>query len=182
MKKIAVSIFAGLAFSVATAFAQTGTDTNQGNTASPSTSQSGQQQPGYSQPDPAAGQAGSTAAQGSNTGMASADKGEKKLRGCVQSNGGQYMLETKKGKSVALTGQDVSAHVGHEVAVKGSWESGAAGGTGVSAGDTSAEKSFNVSSVEMISDTCSGNSSKGNSGSMGTTPSGTGSTTNPPQQ
>lgn len=179
MKKIVVSILAGLAFSVA-AFAQTGTETNQGSTASPSMNQSGQQQPGYSQPDPAA-QSGSTAGQTNNPGTASA---EKKLRGCVQSAGGQYMLETKKGK-VALTGQDVSAYVGHEVAVKGTWEGGAAG-TGVSAGDASAAKSFNVSSVDMISDTCSSKSSKGNSGSMGTTPSttpsGTGSPTNPPQQ
>jgi len=83
-----------------------------------------------------------------------------------------------------LTGQDVSAHVGHEVSVKGSWESGGAG-AGVSTGGASSEKTFNVSSVEMISDSCGGKS-KGDSGSMAppssTNPAGTGSTSNPPQQ
>jgi hypothetical protein len=112
------------------------------------------------------------------------EKSEKKLKGCVQSQGGQYVLETKKGKEVALAGQDVSAHVGHEVAVKGTWEKG--GNTGMSQSSTGAssnEKTFNVSSVDMISDTCGGKS-KGKSSDMGNTgngsnPAGTG--TQPPQ-
>jgi len=118
-------------------------------------------------------------------------KSEKKIKGCVQSQGGQYVLETKKGKAVALTGQDVSAHVGHEVAVKGTWETGGAGSSSSAAAGGS-EKLFNVANVEMISDSCSkgkssSNSGTGNSGNMGTAPSGnstgpsnSGSTT-PPQ-
>ena len=109
------------------------------------------------------------------------------MRGCVQSQGGQYVLESKKGKAIALTGQDVSAHVGHEVSLKGTWESGGAGAGVSSSGSASSEKAFNVTSVDMISETCGGKSSKGNSGSMGTSPNssnpaGTGSTSNPPQQ
>jgi len=106
------------------------------------------------------------------------EKGEKKLKGCIQSQGGQYVLETKKGKAVALTGQDVSAHVGHEVSVKGSWESGGGAGGGSMSSTSSSgsasgsEKTFHVASVDMISDSCGGKS-KGSSGSMGASPSGT---------
>src|SRR5258708_10308319 len=128
--------------------------------ASPSAGQPSQQQPSpsASQPDaPAlAGQA-----EQSNSSQ-KAEKGEK-LKGCVQSQGGQFVLETKKGKAIALSGQDVSAHVGHEVAVKGTWESGGAGASATSASSGSAagsERTFNVASVEMISESCGGKSSK----------------------
>jgi len=176
MKKLAVFIIVAFAFSMAAAVAQTGTDPSQGNPgASPSTSQPGassQQQPGQIPSDPAARPAG----QATSTDTGSTDK-EKTLRGCVQSQGGQYVLEGKKGKTVALTGQDVSAHVGHEVSVKGTWESSAAAGTSP-ASSGSAEKTFNVASVDMISDTCSAKSGKGTSpGSSNPA----GETGNPPQ-
>jgi hypothetical protein len=185
MKKISLSMFVAFAFFVATAMAQSGTapGAGQGTTgSSPSMSQPrGQQQPGMTQPDNSTpmGQTDQN-----NSGMTH-EKGEKKLKGCVQSQGGQYVLESKHGKTVALTGQDVSAHVGHEVAVKGSWENGSsAAAASSSTTGASAQKTFNVTSVDMISDTCKG--SKGSSGSMGTTPNGTnpngaGSTTTPPQ-
>jgi hypothetical protein len=188
MKNLAVSVMVAFAFCVAAAVAQTGTDPSQATPgSSPSASQPATpspQQPGYNQPDAAAGQAGQT-----NNSAAPAEKAEKKLRGCVQSQGGKYVLEGKKGKAVALTGQDVSAHVGHEVSLQGRWENGA--GTGVSSGGASSEKTFNVTGVDMISETCGSKSSKGNSGSMGTAPSGaspgssnptgTAPTSNPPQ-
>jgi hypothetical protein len=143
-------------------------------------------QPGVAQPDNSTGM-GQTDQTNPNQ-NASAKGGEKKLKGCVQSQGGQYVLETKHGKSVALTGQDVSAHVGHEVAVKGMWESGASAGAGVSSssgGASGGEKTFNVTSVDMISDSCGGKH-KGSSGNMGTAPNSTnpsGSGSNaPPQQ
>ena len=194
MKKLVLSLIVAFAFSLTAAVAQTGTDPSQGSpSVSPSTSQPsapaqqqpmpGQQLPAQSQPDPSAGQAGQTI----STDTAQSEKGEKKLRGCVKSQGGQYVLEGKKDKTVALTGQDVSAHVGHEVSLKGTWQSGGAGtGVSTSAGAAS-EKTFNVTSVDMISDTCSSKSSKGDSGSTGASPNssnpaGTGSTSNPPQQ
>jgi Protein of unknown function (DUF5818) len=97
-------------------------------------------------------------------------KGEKKLKGCVQSQGGQYMLETKSGKTIPLTGQDLSAHVGHEVAVHGAWsgsnEMSGASGTSGSMGNGGGH-AFDVTSVDMISDTCGGGKhNKGGSGSM----------------
>lgn len=98
-----------------------------------------------------------------------ATKGEKKLKGCIRSEGGNYMLEEKGGKTVTLAGADVSAHAGHEVTVHGSWENGGAmsessSGSGMSKG--SSGKTFNVTSVDMVSESCSmGKKSK--SSSMG---------------
>jgi hypothetical protein len=99
----------------------------------------------------------------SDTGM----KGEKKMKGCVQSQGGQYVLETKKGKAVPLSGQDVSAHVGHEVAVLGTWGGGSNSSmSSTSSGSADSGKSFNVSSVEMISDSCGGKNKSKSDNSM----------------
>jgi Protein of unknown function (DUF5818) len=90
-------------------------------------------------------------------GMGHETKGEKKLKGCIQSEGGQTVLKEKSGKTVALTGQDLSAHVGHEVAVKGNW-AGAGDATAASSGGGQ----FTVSSVDMISENCKmGGKSKG---------------------
>lgn len=118
-----------------------------------------------SQTDPQASQGSSPTAsqQRSSSGMQSSDnaKGDQKLTGCVRSTNGEYMLETKKGKSVSLAGQDVSAHVGHTVAVHGSWNSAGASDSSAMGGGANAKagKSFNVSSVEMISDSCTGDKS-----------------------
>jgi len=184
MKKLSLSILVAFAFFVTAAVAQTAPggagqgSSSMGRPASPS-----QQQPGMTQPDTTAPTAQTDQ---NNPNATKPDKGEKKLKGCVQSQGGQYTLETKKGKTVALTGQDVSAHVGHEVSVKGTWESGATAGAGVSSssGAAGSEKTFNVASVDMISDTCGGKN-KGNSGNMGTAPSGSNpsgtGTAQPPQ-
>src|SRR6266568_4651665 len=185
MKKLSLCTLVALALLVSSAaIAQAGGSPQGTQGSSPGMSQpgsAGQQQPGY----PSSQQPGSTGTMGSQTDQNAPsqkrEKSEKKLKGCVQSEGGQYMLQTKKG-NIALTGQDVSAHAGHEVAVKGTWESG--GGSNSSAASTgSSGKTFSVASVDMISDSCSGK--KGNSGSMGTSsPSGssTGNTgTQPPQ-
>lgn len=164
MKKLALSIIMTFALFSLAAFAQTGPDPNQVSPgASPSTSQPatpnqepmpGQQKSGQMQPAPTV----APAPQPTSDGTTPADKADKKLRGCVQSQGGQYVLETKKGNAVALTGQDVSAHVGHEVELKGMWENASAG-TGDPAASGNTSKTFNVASVEMISDTCSAKSS-----------------------
>lgn len=55
-------------------------------------------------------------------------KGEKTLKGCIESENGGYMLEEKHGKEVMLSSsQDLSAHVGHEVKVHGMWQNGSMG-------------------------------------------------------
>lgn len=173
MRKFTLSLIFTCALCAATAVAQMAPGGSQGTQqSSPGMNgPRGQQQPGMGQPDQ-----NSPMGQTDQTGNTSNQKSEKKLKGCVQSQGGQYVLETKKGKEVALSGQDVSAHVGHEVAVKGTWEKGGnAGMSQSSTGASSNEKTFNVSSVDMISDTCGGKS-KGKSSDMG---SGTGSGSNP---
>ena len=167
--KFVLSIVVTLAFCVGAAVAQAGGPAGtQGS--SPSMQQPGGQQPGTAQQPQGYPSTGPTTDQSSNTNSTS----EKKLKGCVQSQGGQYTLETKKGKEVALTGQDVSAHVGHEVEVKGTW--GSASATGMSPSSTGntagSEKAFNVTDVKMISESCGGKH-KGSSGSMGTAPGGT---------
>ena len=184
MKRLSLCILVALALLVTSAaIAQAGAPQgSQGS--SPSMGQSG---PGGQQPGSLSGQAGTPSTMPSQTdqntaGQAQPEKSEKKLKGCVQSEGGQTVLQTKKG-SVSLTGQDVSAHAGHEVSVKGMWESGG-GASSSAASSGSSGKTFNVSSVKMISDSCG--EKIGSSGSMGTSsPSGTGSQpatgTQPPQ-
>jgi Protein of unknown function (DUF5818) len=167
MKKLSLSICLAFAFFVASAVAQTAPGGSQGTqNSSPGMSRPAQQPGGMNQPD-------------ANTPGAQ-NNGERKLKGCVQSQGGQYILETKKGKTVALAGQDVSAHVGHEVSVKGTWENGMSATS--SSNDAASGKTFNVTEVKMVSDTCGG---KSHSGSMDHSSTGNGNsntpTTQPPQ-
>jgi len=94
---------------------------------------------------------------------ASDSKGDKKLKGCLRSQGGSIVLEEKKGKQVALTGgQDLAAHVGHTVVVHGSY-AGAAGAPGTAtstAGASGAGDQFTVSRIDMVSETCSADKAK----------------------
>ncbi len=59
--------------------------------------------------------------------MSGATNSQKKIKGCVAQQNGQYVLETKHGRSVPLSGQDVSAHVGHTVALHGTWSAASTG-------------------------------------------------------
>lgn len=175
MRKLLLSMCLACAFFVASAVAQMAPGGSQGTqNSSPSMQQPAQQQPGgMNQPD-----ANTPGAQiDQNTTSQNQKNGEHKLKGCVQSEGGQYSLETKKGKTIALAGQNVSAHVGHEVSLKGTWESGM---SATSTGNTgSSGKTFNVTEVKMISDTCS---TKGHSGNMDHSSTGNGSTSSSPTQ
>ena len=150
MKRMLLSLVTALVFFVAAAVAQS----------TPQSDTQGAQ--GGSYPS-AAGQGTSNP----NAGMQGTEKpkGEKKLKGCIQSQGGSYMLQEKSGKNVALTGADLSAHVGHEVAVHGSWESSAgssgAASTGGGMSNDKMSKQFNVTSVDMISESCGGSKKGG---------------------
>jgi hypothetical protein len=172
MRKITLSLFVAFALCMAVAVAQMTPSGGQGTQSSPGRPGT-MQQPGTTQPDTGNGM-GQTDQNANPSQKADKDKGEKKLKGCVQSQGGQYVLETKKGKTVNLAGQDVSAHVGHEVSVKGTYEAGGMSGASSTSGsgkEAGSEKIFNVASVDMISDSCGGKS-KGSSGNMGASPSG----------
>ena len=199
MRNLVLSIIVAFAISVTAAVAQSGSmgGSAQGRQGSPPTAQPGQTQPGQTQPGyPGGPDMGSSQTdQNGPSANTSASKGEKKLKGCVQSQNGQYVLETKKG-NVLLAGQDVSAHVGHEVSVKGTWESsGSPSNSSATAGSSGSESwskgTFNVTDVKMESDTCKikpkdstghmggTGSSTGTSGNS--TGSGTGTGTTPPQ-
>jgi Protein of unknown function (DUF5818) len=66
---------------------------------------------------------GSTDQSSTSGSTASSTKGEKKLKGCIESQGGQYVLREKNGNQVQLTGSsDFASHVGHQVTVHGTYE------------------------------------------------------------
>ncbi|HKR82865.1 MAG TPA: hypothetical protein VJS37_01750, partial [Terriglobales bacterium] len=95
-------------------------------------------------------------------------------------------LLTKKG-NVALAGQDVSAHVGHEVSLKGTWDnSGANPNASPTASSSGAEAmskgTFNVTEVKMESEQCK-IKTKDHSGSASPSGAGSGAGSNgaPPQ-
>lgn len=118
---------------------------------------------------------------GSMAGEKASKGGEKTLKGCIKSEGGQTVLEEKKGKEVNLTGSDLSAHAGHEVKVHGMWEKGGSS-SAASSGGSSSGKTFNVTSVDMVSDTCSMGKSSKMDHMKGGSSSSTGSQTAPPQR
>jgi hypothetical protein len=183
MRKLALSLIVAFAFYVSAAAAQAGAGPRSQGTqgSSPNTQQPGATQPGAAQPGTANDQTG--------TANTNSNKGEKKIKGCVESQNGQYVLLTKKG-NVALAGQDVSAHVGHEVSLKGTWDNSAnpnASPTASSSGGEALSKgTFNVTEVKMESEQCKVKSKDHagsvSGGSTGTgAGSGTGSNTTPPQ-
>ncbi|HZR65969.1 MAG TPA: hypothetical protein VFA85_12520 [Terriglobales bacterium] len=176
MKTLSLSVCMAFAFFVASAVAQTTPGAQGTQNSSPSMSQPSQQ-PGYGQQQPGTQQPGMGQTSDQNSSTQNQDNGERKIKGCVQSQGGQYVLETKKGKQVALAGQDVSAHVGHEVKLTGTWQNGSSMSATSSSNGSGAEKTFNVTNVKMVSESCSGKSS-GNMSNSGST-SGSGSTTTP---
>ncbi len=101
----------------------------------------------------ASGQAGTTASTESSGKM----KGEKTLKGCIESSGaGQYTLAEKGGKSVTLSStEDLSAHVGHEVKVHGSYSGSSASATSSgSSANANAGETFSVTKVDMVSEQC----------------------------
>lgn len=172
MRNLWLSVITGFVFFVAGAAAQSTPSTqdqSQGTTGSspaasaPYGAQGQSQSPeGTNSPNTMNSTAGQNTGYG-QSGNTQAANGEKKMKGCVKSEGGQYMLETKNGKSIPLTGKDVSEHVGHEVMLHGTWaKSGDMSGmSGGSMGK--GEHAFEVTSIDHLSSTCSGKSSKGSS-------------------
>jgi hypothetical protein len=200
MKHVALTVVFTLVFGLA-ALAQTQSSDQQGSSSpsssqsqtSPSTSPSTSQTPDMSTPPSGKQTSGSEA------------KGEKKLKGCVESQGGQYVLREKNGKEVALTGSaDFASHVGHTVTVHGTVEKSGAGSMGSSSGTSGSQTSsgtsgsqtssagaggtgssasspaeqITVSKIDHVSDTCKfdkGKSSKSDTGAGSSTTSPTSS-------
>jgi|GEM_PF-757565 len=99
--------------------------------------------------------------------------GERKLKGCISSQGGNYMLQTKHGKEVPLAGSaDFASHVGHTVTVHGMYSSNStvaaptasAAPTGSTPDNSASNGQFMVSKIEMVSDTCKDSKMKSDKG------------------
>ena len=189
MRKLALSLIVAFAFYVSAAAAQAGA--GPGSQGTQGSSPNMQQQPGATQPGAAQPGQSPDMGPGANdqtgtTANTNSNKGEKKIKGCVESQNGQYVLLTKKG-NVALAGQDVSAHVGHEVSLKGTWDnSGANPNASATASSSGAEAmskgTFNVTEVKMESEQCK-IKTKDHSGSASPSGAGSGAGSNgaPPQ-
>lgn len=162
MKKLSLLVSLVLAFALSV-WAQTpspnDTQSGAGASASQETQTGAGAQGSMSQPSAGAQSSGSMG-QG-NMGTAEQGKAgkEQKLKGCLESSNGSYMLREKNGKEIALTGAaDLSQYANHEVAVHGDWASGAAAASS-STSDMSkggSEKQFTVEKVDSLSDTCKG--------------------------
>jgi hypothetical protein len=101
----------------------------------------------------------------------SLNKGEQKLTGCIRSDNGKYVVETKLHKKVWLSGaDDFAPHVGHTVILYGTYLNGSAPAKGVRTEQKQKksqesppdrqENNFQVSKIEMLSDTCAINKAK----------------------
>jgi hypothetical protein len=115
------------------------------------------------------GQSQSSSSQSSNIADSgnqnSAAVSEKKLKGCLISQGGKYVLQDKRGKEVALAGSaELGSHIGHMVTVRGTFANGDANrrtSAPYSAATYSAASgTFMVSKLDPISDTCGSDKNK----------------------
>lgn len=152
MNKVMLSLATVLLFTLA-AFSQTSTTEPSGAQGTQNSSPAMQETP----------QTGNSGMNGST-----ANTSQKKIKGCVAQQNGQYVLETKHG-AIPLSGQDVSAHVGHTVALHGTWTSSAAGTPSSTTSTQAAGQGFDVTKVDMISESCNMKGNMG-AGSSGTTP------------
>jgi len=122
----------------------------------------------------------------------SENKGEKKIKGCIRSENGKYVLESKHHKMIALTGsEDFAPHVGHTVTVHGTFLNGSnsassgsmSGNTGTATGTSSTGTAptssagassaggegseFQVTKMDMVSESCTMEGQKGMKGDKG---------------
>ena len=163
MNKLSLSVCLAFAFFVASAVAQTESGGAQGGTQNSSTTTS----------QPSQGTSQTTADQNPTTqNQANAET----IKGCVQSQGGSYVLKTGKRIFVSLKGEDISAHLGQKVELMGTWEGKQHLMSSTEAGGM---KTFNVSGVKTISETCKDkDKDKDNTGSS-SSPSGANPSTSP---
>jgi hypothetical protein len=89
----------------------------------------------------------------------SMDKGQQKLTGCIRSDNGRYVVESKLHKKVWLSGaEDFGPHEGHTVTLHGTYLNDATTANKGTSADTAASRprsNFQVSKIEMVSNTCS---------------------------
>lgn len=85
------------------------------------------------------------------------------MTGCIAEKDGKYMLQTKKHPDgiMLMSSEDMKPHVGHTVTVMGSMQhmdagsGGAMSSGGSDAGMSKGMMQMNVTSMKMVSETCS---------------------------
>jgi Protein of unknown function (DUF5818) len=92
----------------------------------------------------------------------SAAVSEKKLKGCLISQGGKYVLQDKRGKEVALAGSaELGSHIGHIVTVRGTFANGDANRrSSATYSAAGLGGTFMVSKLDPISDSCGSDKNK----------------------
>ena len=100
---------------------------------------------------------------GSSQGSQSSSSGETSVKGCLAKSDSGYALTDKSGTTYQLTGDtsQLSAHVGHEIQIKGTKAEASAASSG-----SSSQPQLQVSSMKHISETCISDKSKSGSSSM----------------
>jgi hypothetical protein len=143
MRKLALLVAIVFAFSFSALAQGTSTGTSQSQTST----DTGMQAP----------QKGKKSGAASETGTAGSTK-ESQLTGCLAkdpSGSGYVLTNGKYKKGVAVkSSEDLSAHVGHQVKLNGSWEKPTAGGEGGASAKGQSMKTFDATKVTHISDTC----------------------------
>lgn len=100
----------------------------------------------FAQTDTSSGKSNPSAANQSSSQMQNSDRDKSdnfgksvKGKGCISQQDGKYLLTDKKHpQSIELTGsQDLSAHVGHKVEIKGTWAESSASSSSSTPGSSS---------------------------------------------
>ena len=96
----------------------------------------------------------------------SMDRGEQKLTGCIRSDNGRYVIASKLNRKIWLSGpEDFGPHKGHTVTLYGSYLNDTALANKATSADSTAWRpgsNFQVSKIEMVSNTCTVKSPKSN--------------------
>jgi hypothetical protein len=87
----------------------------------------------------------------------SMDKGQQKLTGCIRSDQGKYVIGNKLHKKIWLSGpEDFGPHKGHTVTLYGSYLNDTTSThKGASADASRLGSNFQVTKIDMVSNTCS---------------------------
>jgi hypothetical protein len=156
MKKLAILLTLAVAFSLS-AFAQTGTSGTSSTSGSTGTETQTTTTKTTKKTKATKADAGET--KGAAGSEASGSAKESQLTGCLAKDaaGSGFMLTNGRHKQgVAVTSsEDLSAHVGHEVKLMGTWEKPTSDAAGGGAGPKGHEmRSFTATKVNHIADTC----------------------------
>lgn len=163
MRKLILLLAAAVAFSM-TAFAQesstqSSTQSTTGGGTETTTTTTTKHKHAKGEASHAQNESAEAAGSSSSSKAGEASAKEQQLSGCIakDASGSKYVLTNARHKQgVELnSSEDLSAHVGHKVKLMGSWQKPteeAAGGAGAKGHQM---RTFNITSVKHVSDTCS---------------------------